>query len=172
MKKAPYIRPARQIPEIGLDFLNARCTEEDGCLLWNGRMRSGPVAVIQGREFKVRHVVWRQVHPSPPHKSELPLPTVCGHERCVHPDHQTLVGRNAHARQAKTLQHRMRIAQARRASGKIDLATARLIRASDEPLQVLSARHGIHLSYAHKIRVGQAWQDHASPFAQLVRTTP
>lgn len=167
--KQPHMRPVSELPEIGLDYLHARCTESDGCLLWTMQMKNGPVTYIGKRQYKVRHLVWNQVHARSPQGNQMPAPTVCGNERCVHPDHLGLVMRNAHARGKKmTLLHRAHIAEAKRTrSGKIDAQTAQAIRASDEPLGVLARRHGICIANAHRIRQSQSWIDYSNPFAQL-----
>ena len=170
-RKPPYVRPASDYPEIGLDYLHARCVASEGCLLWTLAMKNGPIAHIQGRAWKVRHLVYRLVHPRGPGKGQLPLPTVCGNARCVHPDHLTLAGRNSHVVGAqRSPVHCMNIARARRAgSAKLTAEQAREIRASNEPLAVLIARYGISQSVASRVRSGQAWKDYTNPFSQLMR---
>lgn len=166
-----YMRPTSDYPEIGLDYLYSRCTECDGCLLWKMQMIDGPVTNIMRKRWKVRHLVWRMVHRRSPQADQIPMPTKCGQERCIHPDHLTLVKRNSHARGKKmTLLHRAHIAETKRVrSGKIDLQKAEEIRASSEPLIVLAARHGISVGNAHRIKHGEAWIDYRSPFAQLIK---
>ena len=169
-RKPPYVRPAGDYPDIGLDFLHARCTDSDGCLLWRQRMQSGPVANIGGRAWKMRHVVYRLVHPRGPGRSHLPMPTVCGNDRCLHPDHLLLVKRNAAvAGTRRPLTHRRAIALTKRErSGKLTAEQATEIRASADTLTALAARYGINVSLVHRIKAGTSWRDYASPFALLV----
>lgn len=167
-RKPPYVRPASDCPDIGLDYLHARCTESEGCLLWTLRLDSGPITQIQGRSWKVRHLVWNLVHARGPAKGWLPMPTVCGNARCVHPDHLTLVRRNSAVVGARRpLVHRMN--SAKRASGaKLTVQQAQEIRASTDILAVLAERYSISKSVASRVRQGTAWKDYRNPFAQLM----
>lgn len=65
--------------------------------------------------------------------------------------------------------HTARIAAAKRASpqAKITDADAQAIRESTELLRVLSARHGIAMGTASKIRRGMMRRDFTSPWAGL-----
>ena len=172
--RQPYTRAAHEYPEIDLDYLHARCIELEGCLLWNQKMKNGPVANIGGRAWKVRHVVYRMVHMRGPGKSQLPMPTACGNERCVHPDHLTLVNRNGHAagKGTKTQMHRSRLAQSKRTHAKIDMPTAQAIRASNDILKVIALRYGISMTAAQRIKTGVAWRDYSNPFSQLMKSPP
>lgn len=172
MSKLPYTRPASATPDIGLDYLLARCAEVDGCLIWKGSMRNGPLTNIGRRGWKVRHLVWNLTYPRAVPHGKTPMPTVCDNERCVHPDHLTAVKRNAHASGKKmTLLHRSHIAEAKRLhSGKITLEQAQDIRASSEPLIAIAKAHGISNAAAHRIRSGTAWIDYSNPFMQLAST--
>lgn len=166
------------MPEISLDWLLRRCTQEPpeagGCLVWKQQMNSGPITTIDHRTWKVRHLVWMTVHQRKPRRNLAPMPTVCQNEFCVHPDHLTLVKRNSHQVGTKTpLLHRLRTAQAKRAGAKLTEQQARDIRTSTEPLQALARRHGIAVSNVHRIRTGKAWIDYSGPFSQLTaRNTP
>lgn len=173
MKKPPYVRPASEYPEIGLDYLHARCVESEGCLLWNMQMANGPITNIGRQTWKVRHLVYRLVHPRGPGKSHLPMPTVCGNERCVHPDHLTLVRRNSAVVGARrTLQHCINIAQAKRAKGaKVTLVQVHDIRTCGDTLQVMAARYGLSIAVLSRIRSGQSWKDYSNPFSQLIEAS-
>ncbi len=174
MSTQRYLRPVRETPDIGLDFLLARCAAVDGCLLWKGMMRNGPLTNINKVAWKVRHLVWNLTHGRAVKRGSTPMPTVCWQERCVHPDHLTAVKRNAHALGKKmTLLHRSHIAQAKRArNAKITPEQARDIQHSNETLTALAKRHGVSISTAHHIKAGTAWIDYSSPFAQLQTTVP
>lgn len=170
MAKHPFVRPTSATPDIGLDFFHRRCTEQDGCLIWKMRMKNGPLTRIDGHDWKVRHLMWNLVHPRGIGTGRAPMPTVCGNDLCIHPDHLTLVRRNRHATGAgtKTLLHRARMAQSKRANAKIDMRQALEIRASSDILAVIAKRHGISISTAHRIKAGMTWIDYNNPFAQLI----
>lgn len=169
-KVGQRMRDPSEFPAIGLGHLYARCVESDGCMLWNKRMTHGPAITLQGKSWKVRHLVWHATHPRAPAASQIPMPTVCGDERCICAEHLTLVKRNGHARGKKiTLVHRANIAAAMRAgNGKVDMQQAAAIRASSDTLAVLAERHGIYISNAGRIRSHERWVDLGSPFAQLL----
>jgi hypothetical protein len=177
-KKPKYMRPAREMPDIDMDWLLSRCTqeteEEGGCLIWRRQMNHGPVTTIDGRIWRVRHLVWLMAHKCKPKRSFTPMPTECADERCVHPDHLTLVKRNSHLiGQPMPALQRLRVTQAKRASAKLTEKQAHAIRDSDETLQVLAQRYNISISLVHRIKTGQAWTDHRNPFFQLTtRYTP
>lgn len=166
-----YLRPVDEMPDIGLDYLLARCAEVDGCLIWKGPMRNGPLTNIARRGWKVRHLVWSLTHGRTMPRGRAPMPTVCEQERCVHPDHLTPVKRNTHALGKKMpLLQRSHIAQAKRAnSAKITTEQARDIRHSSDTLVMLAKRHGVSISTASRIKAGTAWIDYSSPFTQLQR---
>lgn len=171
------MRPLNVFPAIDMAYIEARCVrceDHPGCLLWNARMRYGPIVNIDRQEWKVRHLVWRLTRVRAPQKNQIPMPKVCGNENCVAPEHLRLVRRNEHARGTpKTLLHRANMAAGKRASSqKIkDMATANAIRESDEILEVVAERHGICIAMASRIRNNEAWVDFTNPFAQLM-TSP
>lgn len=180
MNKKPkkYMRPAREMPDINMDWLLRRCTQETqedgGCLIWRRQMKNGPITTIDGRVWKVRHLVWAMQRDGKPKRSYAPMPTVCADERCVHPDHLTLIKRNSHQVGTKLpLLQRMHIAQAKRAtSAKLDEERARNIRTSTETLQALAQSNGIALSLVQRIKTGQSWLNYRDPFLQLAARNP
>jgi hypothetical protein len=175
MTKKPkkYMRPAREMPKIDMAFLLRRCTqapaEDGGCLIWNRQMKNGPITNIDGRVWKVRHLVWITAHQRKSKSTHIPMPTVCQDERCVHIDHLTLVKRNSHQVGKKLpLLQRMHIAQVKRAtSAKLDEERAHNIRTSNETLRALAQSNGIALSLAQRIKTGQSWLNYRNPFLQL-----
>lgn len=179
MTKKPktLMRPAREMPKIDMAFLLRRCTQpsaDDGngdgeCLIWNRQMKNGPITNIDGRVWKVRHLVWAAAHQRKSKSSHIPMPTVCQEERCVNIDHLTLVKRNSHQVGTKLpLLQRMRIAQAKRAtSAKLNEERAHNIRTSNETLRALAQSNGIALSLAQRIKTGQSWLNYRDPFLQL-----
>ena len=156
--------------------LRCRCDQDTGCLLWQqGVNQSGaPVAshlAPDGRKptFQLRRVVWQNRH------GEIPpgmLVTVsCGHPRCLM--HLELVTKSEVVRRrwAKPDGRAKLTAAATRASrarAKVDMDTAREVRASPETLEQVAARLGISIATASLIRRGERWKERSNPFAGLM----
>ena len=82
------MRPIADLPDIGLAYLHARCTQtDDGCLLWKKQMTNGPITNILRKVYKVRHLVWCKTHERAVPEGRLPMPIVCGNARCINPNH-------------------------------------------------------------------------------------
>lgn len=160
-------RPA--LPDIGLDFLQARCTACGECLLWKGKMKDHqPVATIEGKTAKMRRLIWALTHPNAPIASWVVL-TTCEDERCVSPDHLVQRKRNAHHVGVKRpFSHRRRAAAAQRARATLDLVAVEDIRFGGGTLAQAAAKHGVSIAWASRIRRCEVWKDYTSPLAALV----
>jgi hypothetical protein len=105
----------------------------------------------------------------------VPVEMTCGEKLCINPAHMkastcSAIGKKAGARGAWSGKARAaKIAAAKRAKhAKLNIELAREIRLSDEPTQVLVARHGVDRSLINGIRAGTRWKDYSSPFAGLM----
>jgi hypothetical protein len=160
--------------EFTLARLEKHTEPRGACIAWTGssnganpQIRLGGAA---GAVYMVRRVVYTLVHGegSIPPGFLVGLRRGCQCDLCVHPMH--LVARSqSHAQKGRpaSTARKVRIAAAKRAKSRLTIEAVRAIRASDEPASALDARHGLTKGYASRIRRGEAWVDHASPFAGL-----
>lgn len=160
----------RNPPDIGLDYLHARCSEVDGCLVWKCCLANGlPAAKFNRRSWQVRRLVWslsREANPRPGHYPAM----TCATAGCVHPDHMAECRRSAnHLGRHRSAATKAKVAQTMRQKQTLTQTAAQNIRASDKPTRQLAEEHGITMSYIRKIRAGTARRDYSNPYSQLVR---
>lgn len=161
---------SNELPDIGLADLLKRTEEAGDCLEWTGYALKGrfPQWRIGGVFWVVRRLIWLLTRG--PLKPGMQVNVKCRNELCVHPDH--LVARTkAIAQRGIPIpeDRRVRIAMAKRKRSKLTIEQVREIRASDEQGKVLDERYGLTPGYASRIKLGQAWKDHANPFSGLER---
>lgn len=160
-----------------LDWIELRCRrdEDTGCLLWRQLVNpsGAPVATKltpDGRKptVQVRREVWEQRHGPIP--DGFLVAVSCGNPRCL--EHLELITKSEVMRRqwARTDVRAKRTAGVTRASrkhAKVDMETAREIRASNETLEQVAERLAISTTLASMIRRGVRWQELADPFAGL-----
>jgi hypothetical protein len=144
----------------------------NGCLEWGGYMQGGvtPMMMWEGSAATVRKLILD--HRGVDMKGKVAWVS-CGCNSCVKPAHviaitrgernalmlaaQSPAKRAARARKHATTQH---------AKSVVNWDVVRSIRASNESVRVLAAKHGITGSWAHKIKTGSAWKE-TNPFEGL-----
>lgn len=143
--------------------LAARCTvHRNGCWTWKGaKDANGKPSFwfppLQARVSLGMAACWWAVGRRP-EKGEA-WHIRCTTPDCANPEHRVCGNRSSQmlaARLERTLEQRLRQAAGRRKAGKLTDADVAAIKASDEPLEVLSARHGISVGYACSVRSGKA----------------
>lgn len=154
---------------ITLDWLHARCREEDGHLIWMGAMKDGtsPTAQVQGRTYSVRRLVWELVHARSP--GDRVVRARCGVLGCVHPDCVSAVDAGVVQRgTVRSPDARMRMALGKRKASRLSDEDIRAIRASPLPQTAVAAQYGISQASVSLYRRGVVWKDYSSPFAGLM----
>lgn len=160
------------IEAIDLDWLYARCSEIDGCLVWKRSASHGsdPQATLGGRAggtILVRRALWELVNERPFPRNRVARCS-CGTDLCVHPDHVIAV-KKADLQRGKPLplSHRAQIAKTKRAQSKLTQANVAYIRRTEGPLEDVANEFGIDPSYVGMIRLGKVRIDYANPFVGL-----
>lgn len=157
-----------------LESLRANCIEEGDCWIWQGSNKKRiPWVYHEGRMVAARVLV-RQLQGKP--FAGLFMSCSCDESRCINPDHilarsqaEHTAHMTARANQGTVKIIRIRnLTQTRRKDSKLTIEQAREIRTSDEASSVLARRHGIDKSQVARIRRGEAWREHTSPFAGLM----
>jgi len=150
---------------ITLDWLHARCREEDGHLIWLGALKDGgaPTAQIDGRAVSVRRELWTLVHGlSPGVRRTI---AGCGVRACVHPDCIVAVSRSQIQRGVpRSADERMRIAISQRRRFKLTDDDVRAIRASTLTQVELAAQYGISQQSVSLYKTGKVRVDFSNPF--------
>lgn len=161
---------ARTLPDLTLDQLRDRCKEVDGCLIWAyAQHRGRPVVFIKKTTWQVRRLVWALTREKNLKHGNYPAMTCIG-EGCIHPDHMEERKRNdGHVGKHLSVTHKAKTAAARRRVSELSDTAVAEIRASNEPLRVLSERHDKSTAWLSKIRQGIGRRDYSTPFSQLVR---
>ena len=159
-----------------LDMIRARCTECGDCWEWQRAISNDryPTLRHKGRVINARRAVFEMAGGKLQPKSFIV--NTCGNHLCLNPAHLKQVRQRDHLAHVAALGamsgpvRSARIAATKRAqTGKITLADANLIRASDEPVKVLAERYGLCLDRVYRIRRGEAWRDYQNnPFAGLM----
>lgn len=158
------------LPEISLDWLQARVREDDdGCWIWTGYMtkHGQPQARVDHKFFLVRRALWELKHEKEC-KTETFVGVKCKKPGCCHPD--CIVGRTRSAAMRggkKTLAQRARIAMSKRATSTVPDSVIAEILTSDECAVHISRRLGLSDSYASAVRSGRIRADFRNPFAGL-----
>ena len=157
------------------DRILAKCIEDGDCLRWTGGCCNGHPAI--SKSTLVRRALWAEKHgPIPPGKI---IRCTCETPKCVNLEHFEMTTHKRLATQLGALGvmsgpvRSANIAATKRAGrqARITQQDARAIRASDEKLSVLSARHGISEATVSKIRLGRVRREFgANPWAGLMPT--
>lgn len=164
------------LDKLTVEFLHARCDEFGDCMLWKQyHDRGNPkqsVATDTGRtSVSVRRLAYELYHgvKLQPHQ----LVATCSNPLCIAKGCLRLTDKAEAARRgnAKAGVARRRSAASARTirarMGKIDMETARAIRASDEPGIAWAKRLGVSRGLISNVRVGKSWKEAASPWAGL-----
>lgn len=172
----PPIHPSRlseselrcALPDLPLSVLMAHVRDDHaGCLIWVGAKAGNVPQIRVGyRLWSMRRLLWELTQG--PIKSGQQIGVSCTEPLCVHPDH--LVSRTRSKLQKgrpRTVETKIKISMAKRASSKLTMAMVRAIRASDLLNSEIDRQLGMSAGYASRIRLGRAWADSASPFAGL-----
>ena len=162
----------RTVETISLASVMKHAVEEGNCLIWTGYAAGGKHPQIRmggkaGRATSVRRVLWEAVNEKPVREG-FQVGVRCGCDLCVHPD--CLVQRpkaEAMKTAVRKADHALRVAKARQAQSRLNIAMIREIRASNEQCKALDARYGLSQGYASRIRTGRCWVDVANPFNGL-----
>lgn len=152
----------------------AQCTELGECRLWTGGKTEGgyPRMYNGERQVTVRRVLAGMKIGRPLKPREMASCT-CGEITCLEWDHIRVADIStirAEAGAKGNYSHPtkgMRISMARRKDSKLNDQRVRDIRDSTDPSHIEAAKHGISPSMVRRVRAGDRWRDHASPFAGL-----
>jgi hypothetical protein len=154
------------------DRIRSRCAVDDECLLWKGATTSNGQPWAGGnvdgvrRNYSPRKLLWLEAGGVEVKHGVFMLP-VCGHSRCLTPEHQRYTTRkkaDAEWKMNTSPQHRISTTRANRAkpSTKLNLELARRIRAryleTGNAAQV-AREFQIHHSHAHRIGRNQSWAE-------------
>lgn len=147
-----------------------RCTDDCGCMLWNGAHNHTGQPKI--RNESARRVVWEMKYGPIP--DGMLVSVDCNHVNCL--KHLILSTRAEVLRRANAsadVRARKSLGNARSARkrlGKINMDIAREIRASAETGKNIAARLNVSPSLVSLVRRGKSWREAtASPFAGLSR---
>lgn len=160
---------AANLLDISLAFIEARCSECDGCLLWKLKIKDHQPVFTKNRvQYKVRRVLWALTRPNAPRRGWV-VKTTCERDDCVAPDHLVQVKLNSHLIGThQPISQRRRKAQAQRARGRMQPEAVAEVKAHTGPLREMADKHGISIAWAARIRAGEVWKDYDSPFAALM----
>lgn len=164
------------LPEVTLASLLERVDEIGDCLTWRGYALDGQhpqwrLGGRGGRLWNVRRLLWLLVHGRL--DAGLQVGVSCTTALCVHPDHLAARTRSqACSGKPKAVDHRLRIALAKRASSVLSSEAVRAVCASAEPSVAIDAQLGLSRGYASKLRTGVRWAQHGGLFAGLGERGP
>ncbi len=79
----------------------------DGCLEWLGALNGKvPIVSVGGRKKSIRRLVWNEIHPEDPAKSNEMVMIRCKCRSCIEPEHYYKVGRAGDPRDADAKQRK------------------------------------------------------------------
>lgn len=152
-----------------LKQIHAKCLECGDCMIWQGATNGSGQPKFHSKT--ARRATWEAAKgPVPDGKL---VTTTCGHAKCLAVGHLALttraeVSKASNARpHVKALRSASTAKTVRAKLGKIDMETARLIRASDKPGIELAAEYGVSPSHISHVRCNISWKEASSPFAGL-----
>lgn len=153
---------------ITLDWLHARCREEDGHLIWLGHHNDGlPIARIDGQPNSLRRTVWELTRQRKPGRFRVVCK--CDTWLCVSPD--CLAIRSPSAVLAGRKQSQAEVIAAvigKRKRSKLSDESVQAIRADERPGKAVAVDYGVSQSYVSQIKRQQSRRDFGSPFAGLL----
>lgn len=162
-----YKRPRAQIEAL-MDLhavIAAGSIEEGDCLLWQGRVSSS--GVPRHNDMSLRRMVYEaRFGPVP---DGFVASTNCGRPECLHHLCKKTKGQvlfDTYATSDLALRRSVTSTRISRLSAKLDIEKAREIRYSDETVDVLAERYGVHRTLCSVIKQGKAWKE-ANPFSGL-----
>lgn len=158
-----------------LETLLKRTIEEGDCLLWTGyHGNETPYVFHDGKLWPVRRLILAL---SGIEQKSTFAGCSCGNKSCVAPEHivqrdkrnqAKVMAKQANTGATKILRIKKMTVTRREKHSKLDIETAREIRASSESAKEAASRVGISKAMVHRIRSGAAWRDGANPFAGLM----
>lgn len=151
-----------------MDKIRPRCIEDGDCLIWTGRRSAGNVPRWGDKSLR-RMIYTAMVGPV---QDRFLISNNCENPLCVNPAHlkantKGAVLRRVYENTDLALRRSITSTRAARKRAKLDLDKVREIRASDEILDVLAERYGVHRALISQVKRGVAWKETSSPFAGL-----
>ena len=160
-----------------LRSIRRNTVEVGDCLEWTRccsrskpqlRVKVGPMGHMTLNVRRVQWVLENGVDPG-----RMLVTTRCGNAKCVNPDHlmaitQAQNGKRLARNENGSLRQRLGSARGARRIGKLTMAIAHEILASDENNLVLAQRYGVHHSTISNVRRGKSWRE-IGMFDQLLR---
>lgn len=151
-----------------------KCVEVGDCRIWTGKKTDTgyPRMSRRGRWFIVRREL-ASIKAGRPLTAREMASCTCDDPACLEWDHievadvQAVRERAGAAGKYSTPSKAMRIAITKRRGAKIDIQTARAIRASEDPSESEAEKHGISPSMVRRIRNNEKWREYDSPFQGL-----
>lgn len=150
-----------------MEKIRVRCVEEGECLLWPGALCAGstPAVHYQGKHYNLRHFVWKRMGKELPTDGKA-IVTKCRDKRCLAELHLA-VGSRSRPGVKRSVAYKARAAAASQARSSLTWDDIAEIRASDKPLDELSACYGKSKRAIQCIRAGDTWKVTAGHFAGL-----
>lgn len=159
-----------------VESLLARTVEEGDCLLWQGYVTSKtPQVDLNGKMVSVRKLLTQLQGKEV--RSGTYFSNSCGNYLCVCPEHTVQRSRKQHSvamgkaanSGANNVIRLSKITAKKRATGKLDMATARQIREQAGTYRDIARQYGVSHALVGFIKRGRYWKDQANPFAGLMR---
>lgn len=157
-----------------LESILARTVEEGDCRIWHGYVTSKtPQVDVDGKMMSVRRLIVR-LQGRPENKGAF-YGVKCGTYLCVCPEHIIQLTRKQHSTHmakaandgAANIIRKVKITAHKRASGKLDMDTAREIRVKEGTYRDIAKEYGISHSLVGHIKRGRYWKETSNPFAGL-----
>lgn len=153
-----------------LHIIRCRCkvTAHDGCWTWQGATTGvHPQMSWKGRGGQMVRRLAYQAHFGVTLGELRVSPNNCSNVLCVNPEHLTCWSRSEHLREqhrsgsrSTPLHYIHRVAALKRKGRvKLDLETAREIRASQDTCKALAKRYGVNHTTISAVRRGRIWRD-------------
>lgn len=154
--------------------LLAKTVKDGDCRIWKGGYdtNGGPYVHHNGKRVPVRKLMLELAGQQIPDGHFVGRTLDCQHMGCICDAHAAVRTRSDHMqavslRQVQTAKSKINRRIAARKRGKLTTEQAREIRTSTSKLRELSAKYGISMQTASRIRRGVMWQESTSPFAGL-----
>jgi hypothetical protein len=173
-KRALTFRLGHRWPKVQIEAMadlalqiQLNSIEEGECLLWKGRTSDGGVPRLGDRSL--RRLLYEAAVGEVP--AGMLTSTKCGNPECLNPAHLCLKTRSkvlidTYATSDLAIRRAAASTRESRKKAKLTIEAAREIRMSDETLDVMAARFGVHRTLCSQIRRGVAWKE-ANPFTGL-----